>query len=184
MTPPSLSARIIGSVFVGPVILAISGYIIFLWLRAGAEGVFGYLTIALFIAVANTMKEVAAYRKWEADWESMAPGERERRLRKRNTMIGTALIAVAAFAILAMLSSPATDGHRREWGQIALVAVGALYAAWMLWRFLRWLFSRRHSDRSGLVVVAVRKRLVPVVGLSTAYQRLPDYCRTLLNPRS
>jgi len=184
MTPPSLSARIIGSVFVGPMILAITGYIIFLCLRAGAEGVFGYLTIALFIAVVNTMKEVAAYRKWEAEWESMALGEREQRRRKRNAMIGTALVAVAAFAIFAVLSSSQTNGHCREWGQIALVAVGVFFAVWMLRRFLGWLFRRHNSDRSALVVVAVRKRLVPVVGLSTAYQRLPDYCRTLLNPRS
>ncbi|ESQ82996.1 hypothetical protein [Asticcacaulis benevestitus] len=184
MNPPDLNTRIMGSRLVAPVVMATSAFITYLWWVDGCQNMLGIFMICIFAASANAMKQVAAYREWQQAWDAMVPGEIAAKRRKQRAFIGTLIVAILAFGGIMLASRPAAAPYLHEWGMPLIVVGGLLGAAWLVIRLLWWVWSRWRRHRSLLVAVAVKRPVVHVPSLQTAYQRLPSYCQPLLKGRS
>lgn len=184
MTPPNFHTRIMGSRLVAPVIMTTSAFVTYVWWAQGCQDIVGFLTIGLFAASANAMKEVANYRRWQQEWDAMVPGEIAAKQRRQRAFIGTAIIAIIAFAGIMLASRPEAAPYLHEWGMPLTVGGVLLGAAWRVICFLRWALYLSRRNRSPLVAVAVKRPVANVPSLQTAYQRLPSYCQPLLKGRS
>lgn len=178
---PSTRTLLLGSRFTAPFIMAGCAFVAYQWWGGGGQGIIGLLAIGLFLASAKAVFTVAAYRRWRVDWEGMSP---QAQVRKPGRRVLASLLALAAIpALLIYAGQPVAPAALHD--SITPVTTASLTFAWLLIAGrLLWMVrpkaQARRKQPTPLVLVAIKRPLLPVPTIRDAYQRLPPYCQQLL----
>lgn len=187
MKNPSFRTWLLGSPFTAPFVMGSAGWYSWQWWQAGGSDNTGLITLALMGFSAKAIYEVAAYRRWRADWRAMSPNQPEKRyctaLAPWLTIIG--MIAVGAVTLWA--SSPDAPAQvRSSAAPLAMVAAMlgiALMIIRLIARVLRYLWTRWRGQRQGklrAVTLVIKRPILRAPSISTCYRRLPPYAKMLL----
>lgn len=180
MNRPGLGTLLLGSRLTAPPIILGSAYVTYRWWESGGYGLLGFVAIALFLASLRAMGQVAAYRRWRADWRAMSPPGAGRNWRLNPSAIASILVAILVG--LGTIWATGPDAPEQLRGNFEPMAVGlalfgiALVGGRALWR--RWL--RRRDGALPTVTLAIRGPVLRAPSLGACYRRLPPYCQPLL----
>jgi hypothetical protein len=180
MNRPGLRTLLLGSRLTAPPIMLGSAYVTYRWWESGGYGLLGFVAIALFLASLKAMGQVAAYRRWRADWRAMSPQGAGRSWRLNPATIASILVSILVG--LGMIWVTGSDAPAPLRGNFEPMAVGlALFgialvvgrAVWTRWR-------RRRDGALSTVTLAIRGPVLRAPSLGACYRRLPPYCQQLI----
>lgn len=187
MKNPSFRTWLLGSPFTAPFVIGGAGWYSWQWWQAGGPDNTGIITLALMGFSAKAAYEVAAYRRWRADWRRMSPNQSEKRyctvLAPWLAIVG--IIAVGAMTLWASTPDAPTQ-VRSSAAPLAVVAAMlgiALIILRLLARAMRYLWTRWRGQRQGrmqAVTLVIKRPILRAPSIPTCYRRLPPYAKMLL----
>lgn len=176
MTPPSLKSRLIGNHLVcGVITLATLAVCYATWQNsANWPAALVMLVLAKWSLSAN--EAMVKYRAWKRAWDGMtqpAPARAARTLPGRKLALAVILLGVGGYCY-AHAADP-LYAFALGW----LVVGSAILGGALLVRRLRGARPRRPAAMP-VVAVCVRRPVMPMPDMATAYRMLPDHCQRLL----
>ncbi|WP_067734191.1 hypothetical protein [Novosphingobium naphthalenivorans] len=181
MRKPGILTYLVGN---APVFLAVS--FLCLWAGYHALTVSGgwtvaALTLPLGAWVAGKHDTLIRYRAWKREWGELGDeAPRQAAALPKPPMWLRRIVG----SILVVLMVAYLVAHRHEPGAAAALGFGVVGSAvFCLVAFLRRLgrgSAKRRVARARMVAICVRRPVMPVPDLATAYRSLPEHCQRLL----
>ena len=158
-------------------------FCLYLWYREPGLWFVGIAALMFMGWVMKAQSDVAAYKAWKREWDSMAPGGA--RPRSRDAPGVRALMAMAVFAVLGAGLYGLRDDPNYPVMLGLLVGVVGLWLLGGLVRLMRRgggapSAKRARPAERQPVAICVRGPLIKVPDLSGAYRSLPEHCRKVL----
>lgn len=176
MREPSTQTRILASppVFFGSWAFVL--WLTYIWWQ-GAPIVLGLgIAIAFLMRVMQADEQVRAWKAWKREWDAMSA--LPPRPRRWPTLVGMAL----GVPFTSLLFYAGQHGGAQAIIGVILVIVGPLLVIGLALKTLGWAMRRRPAQ-TVTVTVCVRRPLLPVPSIESAYRGLPDHCRAIMRTR-
>lgn len=175
MTPPSLPARIVGHAIVVLPMSAATLWSVYAMVIDQEAWPITAVMLAVMHQVMKANQQVASYKAWQRQWDSMAPARADTPRRGGGKHILAIGLVVAVIAYLALTRDQPSHALALDWIATVAVVISIIMA-------LRSLFRRRlrQPRATPAVAVCVTKPLLAVPALRDAYHALPAYCVPVL----
>ena len=181
MKRPTLRTRLVGHPLVATPMMLLGLFAGYQWF-VGAMNDLAMLAIVIpSVWASSAFNRVEHYRVWKAKWNAMAGDAKPAR---QLTAVGIGRLRKCLGIVIAGSAVLYAIGHSDQPEYAAALGLGIIGASLVALFFLaRRMFghsAKGVSDRISPVSICVRGATLPVPSLSSAYARLPEHCRQLL----
>lgn len=176
MTPPPLKTRLIGNHLVCAVITLTTLAVCYATWQNSANWPAALLMLLLTKASLSANEAMVKYRGWKRAWDGMAePAPARGPMKLPGRKLALPAIIVVLFAYCYAHAGDPAYAFALGW----LVVGSAIFGGALLVRRLRGARARRPAAMP-VVAVCVRRPVMPVPDMATAYRLLPEHCQRLL----